>query len=115
MINKIWLPRALLAGVEYSLFWELNPKKLEPFNEYYRLKQENELKQLNFQTWLQGVYFQASIASAFDKNSQYYKEPLPLFEDNSEKSEEEEIKKKALKFSALVQMFNSEFRNREGG
>lgn len=93
----------------------LNPKKLEPFHEYYRLKKEEEMKTINNHSWLQGHYFQVAIASAFDKEVKYYDEPIDLFKESKDESNTDEIKRKAMKFSALAHMFNSGFKNREGG
>lgn len=72
------LKQALKVGVDYDLFWKLNPKSLQPFFEAYKEKQEDELDKLNFQGWLNGVYIQRAIGSALSKKNKYFSEPINI-------------------------------------
>lgn len=65
------LPTALMLGVDYELFWELNPKSLSPFIKAFELKREVD----DIKAWEQGLYIQMAIASCLDKDFKYPKRP----------------------------------------
>lgn len=69
----------MAMGIPEYIFWNLNPKKLEPYREAERLK----LKQQNFAYWLQGLYFHEGVAVALTnafskKKAKYPKEPYEI-------------------------------------
>jgi hypothetical protein len=66
------LPNALMIGVDYDLFWRLNPKSLKPFIKAFTLKQEQE----DVLQWTLGLYVQRAIGSCFDKNAKYPEKPF---------------------------------------
>lgn len=75
MYDKIMedvLPSALSIGVDYGLFWELNPKSLEPFVKAFSLSQEN----IDRNNWLQGMYIKMAIVSSMDKKTNYPTKPF---------------------------------------
>lgn len=91
-------------GIDYNLFWKLNPRKLEPF-----LKaREIQFKRKNEELWLQGVYFYNAIsvcmANAFrkkgSKSYNYLEEPIKVGEENEFEKEQKAIKErqKAINF-----------------
>jgi len=112
MIEEEWLPNALAIGVQYSDFWKLNPRRLRHFNKAYQLKKEEEFEIINFQTWLQGIYFGQVLSASFSKNEKYFEEPIK-FNKNKEDLIEDS-KKEAEKFNAIAHMFNSSFDKKEG-
>ena len=71
-IENILLPRALMMGVNYDLFWTLNPKSLSPFIRAFELKQEYDDTML----WQSGLYIRLAIASLLDKSVKYPTKPL---------------------------------------
>lgn len=77
-ILKVILPQCLSIGISYELFWTLNPKKLEPFYEAERIKQEEKYKFENHSTWLNGVYMTKAISACFSKNTNYPEKPIDL-------------------------------------
>ncbi|MDR0287863.1 MAG: hypothetical protein LBI03_09220 [Clostridiales bacterium] len=97
------------------MFWQLSPSKLEPFAQAYRKKYELETEDFrektNFAAWLQGIYFTRAIAVNFNKNAQYFNEPINLLgqDDNAEK----ELAAKATKFEAWAAAFNRGFSKKE--
>ena len=95
------LPNALMIGVNYELFWTLNPKTLAPFVKAFSLKQNYD----DAVCWRTGMYISVAIASNFDKGTKYPKKPL-----SSDKVERvntpEDIKSKMMN---TVIMLNSRF------
>lgn len=97
-----------MIGVDYDLFWTLNPKSMKPFVKAFELKQEHE----NQIAWLQGMYIRLAIISAFNKESKYPNKPLT---DEKKKakpklSPAEEIKQKMFR---QMQIINSRFEKGE--
>lgn len=97
------LPTCLAMGITYEYFWELNPRKLTPIAEGYKLRK----KALDEQQWLLGGYiFEAvslAMGNAFRKKGSkaksYFDElKKPLFSDIDKRDEnnmtEEEKKKR---------------------
>jgi hypothetical protein len=97
-----------MIGVDYDLFWTLNPKSMKPFVKAFELKQQHE----NQIAWLQGMYIRLAIISAFNKESKYPNKPLT---DEKKKakpklSPAEEIKQKMFR---QMQIINSRFEKGE--
>lgn len=72
------LPNALMMGVDYDLFWTLNPKSLSPFVKAFDLKQKYD----DTLAWKQGAYIKVAIASALDKNAKYPEKPFSMKNEN---------------------------------
>jgi hypothetical protein len=89
-----------MIGVDYDLFWTLNPKTMQPFIKAFKLSQENK----NAEAWLNGVYIRLAIASVFGKNSPYPKQPIKDFKEKSVSPEEG----KARMFK-IMEVINSRF------
>lgn len=97
--------------MDYKLFWELNPKKLEVFVKAFKQKAEYESNKFkaeaNFSAWLSGFYVCKAISANFAKNTVYFEKPISL--------EKEEINQAAL-FEAWAVNYNQKFkRRRENG
>jgi len=104
MLDTIYndvLPKALMIGVDYDLFWTLNPKSLSPFTKAFSLKQDYD----NTVAWSQGLYIRLAIASCLDGKVKYPNKPLNR--GSSEPMSTEEIKRRMLAQMALV---NERFR-----
>lgn len=95
------MPDALSIGIEWNLFWSLNPKKLEPFAKAHkkRVKEQDAM----IHSWIGSYGISAlifAISKCFNKSSQYeyIKEPIYSKNDISEKEDlpltEEEKKAK---------------------
>lgn len=60
-------------GVDYDLFWSLNPKSLQPFIKAFELQK----KQDDYNAWLNGMYVQHAVASVLNgSKSKYPREPF---------------------------------------
>ena len=103
IIENVYLPQALTIGVDYDLFWSLNPRKLQPFVKSFKMKQKIKTEYINFQTWLQGIYFGKALVASLDKNQEYFKEPIDFQKIKEQKSQEESM---AMKFEAWSIAFN---------
>jgi len=101
-IHNVLLPNALMIGVDYDLFWTLNPKSIKPFIRAFELKQEHE----NQIAWLQGMYIRLAIISAFNKEAKYPSKPLTNKQATPKLSPAEEIKQKMFR---QMQIINSRF------
>ena len=93
------MPNALAIGVDYELFWVLNPKSLSPFVKAFNLKQ----KQDDFMAWQYGKYVKMAIVSSLDKNTKY---PTKPFLDSVGVDPYEDMKKRILD---RVEVLNSRF------
>lgn len=120
LIEREYLPQALAIGVEYSLFYSLNPVKIGYFIEAYVQKQEVELDKIYLETWLSGQYILAALGTVLGE-SDYPKEPLTVEQTKKEEQQEaveEKIKIKnevdAIKFAEFAEAFNRDFRNKGG-
>lgn len=97
IMNDI-LPNALMIGVEYNLFWDLNPRELQPFIKAFSIKnKENDVL-----AWSIGLYTRYSILSALNKDVKYPKRPLSLGECIDEPMSEEEIKAKMFQQMKVI-------------
>lgn len=103
IIENVYLPQALTIGVDYDLFWSLNPRKLQPFVKSFKMKQKIKTEYINFQTWLQGIYFGKALVASLDKNQEYFKEPIDFQKIKEQKSQEELM---AMRFEAWSIAFN---------
>lgn len=65
-----------MMGVNYDLFWTLNPKSLSPFIKAFSLKHEFDYEYDDRMAWLSGLYIRMAIASTLDKDSKYPEKPL---------------------------------------
>lgn len=59
-------------GVEYDLFWTLNPKSLDPFVKAFSMKQKYD----NICSWRDGLYIRMAMASILDKSVSYPSKPM---------------------------------------
>jgi len=103
IVENVYLPQALTIGVDYDLFWSLNPRKLQAFVKSFKMKQKIKTEYINFQTWLQGIYFGRALVASLDKNQEYFKEPIDFQKIKEQKSQEELM---AMKFEAWSIAFN---------
>ena len=96
------LPQALLIGVDYNVFWELNPKTLKPFHKAFVLGQELD----DANAWSSGLYIRMAIASVMDSKSKYPEKP---FHSKYVKKPmtQEEIKER---FLDTVELINKNFK-----
>lgn len=92
------------------MFWNLNPKKMQPFLKSFSNKVKREHDALNMLSWLIGAYSIQALASSFGKNNIYPSEPINLKE--SESISEKQTEKERQKFEAYVIAFNHEFKKR---
>lgn len=111
MIYDVWLVQALAIGVDYQTFWTLTPKKLSPFVEAFKQKQEYAARtfreKANFSAWLQGVYIARAIAVNFSKNTSYFDQPI-VFSNSEDKGQP--ANEDALKFECWAKNFNQQFK-----
>lgn len=108
-INNTILPQALMIGVEYNLFWTLNPKSLSPFIKAFELQQINEDRLC----WQSGLYIRLAIASVMDSKVKYPSKPT-IGIDNSDSIVDENKKMNHIKQSFMENMviINSQFKKR---
>ena len=106
--------------IPYNLFWRLNPKKLKPFQEAYRIKQKNRDEEM----WaFCGNYVLSAVITAVDSclngqkaRSKYIEKPLLKDRLNDEKEmTEEELQRQRELFVAklLVMKTNFELNNKK--
>lgn len=79
-------------GMSYGEFWEGDVALPKFYREAYKLKQERDLEQANFNAWIQGFYnakaYSVVLSNAFaDKNSEpqeYFDKPISLKPEKDE-------------------------------
>lgn len=72
------LPQALMMGVDYNLFWTLNPKSLSPFTKAFNLKIQYDDRL----AWQHGKYITVAVASVLDNKTKYPTKPFLEDMDN---------------------------------
>jgi len=72
------LPNALMIGVDYDLFWTLNPKSLFPFTKAFSLKREYD----DYKLWTAGLYIRSAVASVLNKSAKYPQKPIGVSSNN---------------------------------
>lgn len=96
-----------MIGVDYDLFWTLNPKSLTPFVKAFELKQKYD----DMMAWTNGLYIRMAIASSLGKEAKYPKSPLSSLETKKKTNmSAEDIKAKMFRQMKII---NSRFG--EGG
>jgi len=100
-IEEVWLPQALSIDVGYELFWELNPNRLKPFRKSAKWKSEEKLATMNYNAWLNGIYFGRAISASLNKNAKYPEKPIDLTAKETRTSKDD-----AEAFGAWVKAFN---------
>jgi hypothetical protein len=94
-IEEEILPNALMIGVQYELFWTLDPKSLAPFIKAFVLKQKYD----DTCSWQLGMYIQQAIVACFSKSAKYPTKPMtsdkPLTLPKPETNEERQQRMKA--------------------
>ncbi len=95
--------------MDYILFWQLNPKRIEAFISAYEEKQKIFIEQTNFTAWLNGVYITHAVGSVLSNDHQYMQEPIAFFENEDDK--EKKAKREADMFGAYAIMFNNQFQD----
>lgn len=104
VIESIWLPQALSIDVGYETFWMLSPRRLVPFFQCHKMKQNQQ----NKMAWLHGIYVQHAIAAVLSKNSKYPTEPIEIFRNPDNISDEE-------RFAMWASVANKEFEVKTNG
>lgn len=74
-----------MIGVDYDLFWTLNPNTIKPFIKAFELQLEHEDRLL----WMQGKYIQIAVASVMDEKAKY--PDIPFTSEDVEMGDDEKI------------------------
>lgn len=93
-----------MIGVDYDLFWSLNPKSLAPFVKAFELKKDMELTQADVVAYRTGDYVRMAIASNFSKDAKYPTKPFG-FKTKKEMDEDarmEEMKKRVMERAQII-------------
>ena len=100
-----------MYGVSYDLFWHLNPKKLKPFSDAYKLKTKAEDRM----AWRMGIYIQIAIASCFPKSKAKYPESplMDMQREINDASKEHDYGMDSIRFGAWAKQANKEFREQK--
>lgn len=93
-----------MIGVDYDLFWTLNPKSLSPFVKAFRLRQEYE----DSMAWQLGGYIRMAIASNFNKQAKYPSRPMMARSTNKEATQAEIKDKFIRQMKAINRRFGKE-------
>ena len=102
----------MAIGVDYKLFWHLNPKKLKAF---YKAD-EITIKRRDAEMWSMGQYILSAVSVATDHclngkkaKSQYIKEPLMRSQNRNNELSEEELQKQREAFVTMLMAKKSNF------
>lgn len=114
-----WLPQALLLGISEEKFWDMNPRKLEPYKIAFEIKEEKRMDELDYTAWLMGLYNErafsvpltqfASGLSRKRTDASYFEKPISkmqkkesiLPKPGEELTEEEKKRRTELLFGQL--------------
>lgn len=93
-----------MIGVDYDLFWTLNPKSLTPFVKAFSMKQELN----DAQMWNMGIYVRMAVASAMNKSVRYPVKPYGI-----KKEQEMDSATIKEKFLQRAKEINARFRKED--
>ena len=102
----------MAIGVDYNVFWSLNPRLLKPFVKAYELKRKMEDEKM----WMMGMYVENAVFVAVEHNlagrkakNKYMEKPLlqDIKSDNSEKPKEMSHEEKMQKVNAIFASLNA--------
>lgn len=83
-VNNEILPYALMMGIDYELFWSLNPRSMKPFIKAFELKQQI----IDSNNYTLGSYIQVAIGSVLSpKDVKYPKVPFSQMNKDVDKAE----------------------------
>lgn len=106
------MPIAIRYGVPERTFWDMNPRRLEPWQRMYEYEQQEEADRRDYDAWLHGRYVLEAIANALDgKRNPYPSEPYTIQQRREEQDEANKIA--ADKFRAFAMVFNEQFRKKQ--
>jgi hypothetical protein len=97
-----------MIGVDYDLFWTLNPKSLKPFVKAFDLKTQYDDRV----AWQSGLYIRMAVASVISKQAKYPSSPLLVTHKVNRTPEDiqRDIKEKMLRQMKII---NSRFGKEE--
>lgn len=84
-----------MIGVDYDLFWTLNPKSLSPFIKAFELKQKYD----DASAWRSGMYIRMAIGSVLAKGNKYPTKPLS---DTGRDMTPQQIKEKMMAQAEII-------------
>lgn len=96
-IEEDTLPHALMIGVDYDLFWTLNPKSLSPFIKAFTMKEEYD----DSFAWRLGAYIKLAVVSSLGNEAKYPEKPFmqaPVKRDMTP----DEIKEKMMRSAEII-------------
>lgn len=92
-----------MMGVDYDLFWTLNPKSLDPFIKAFSMKQKYD----NICSWRDGMYIRMAVASVLDSSVKYPTSPIEADKELTPAEKSLEIRKKVMERMIVI---NSRFK-----
>lgn len=95
-----------MIGVEYDLFWKLNPKSLKPFIKAFSLKQKYD-DNIN---WMNGTYIRMAIGSVLNEKNKYPDKPMMSDKVKKEESPKDRQNEIQRKFMNMIPIINSQLR-----
>ena len=106
------MPIAMRYGVPERMFWDMNPRLLEPWQRMYEYEQQEDADRRDYVAWLNGRYVLEAIGAALDgKRYPYPSEPYSIQQRREEQDEANKIA--ADKFRAFAMAFNERFRKQQ--
>jgi hypothetical protein len=115
-VNENILPEALSIGIDYNLFWDLNPTLLKPFFKAHQLKQDRYMQEQSTISYWNGIYVAHAISASF--GSKFPDKPLKLFKTLEEVEKENrplteaEIIEERNKFVEGLKLMEINFKSR---
>lgn len=100
------MPQALAIGIDYKLFWHLNPKKLKPFWEADKIRVQSHMIENEAVSYMNGLYVAKAISACFSKGNKYPDKPIGILGEKTQKemTEEEKIEARLSLFESLKLM-----------
>ena len=80
-----------MIGIDYNLFWTLNPTKIKPFIRAFNLKQEREQLQLDTLAWNIGGYVISVVNAVLSGGKETYPQKPRSIENSLTDDEKQQI------------------------
>lgn len=102
----------MAVGIDYRLFWHLNPTKIKPFFEADKIRFKNKMSDMETSAYVNGIYVAKAIGACLSKNGKYPEKILGIFDLDKQKEKpmtEDEIKQARENLIARLQLMQTNF------
>lgn len=89
-----------MIGIDYNLFWTLNPSKIKPFIRAFELKEKRKSSEMDTLAWDIGSYVLQALGAMLDSNTHYPHEPNIYSKLMTDEERQEQLERENKEYMA---------------